>query len=96
MFSLFWKLFNSEIQFHFHFPRKLIKPYLHVRMVRVREAGPRLRVRVASRCHASEVAGLWTQGVSSSGTLHHRTSALKLGADHQLRQNLSQKVLKQQ
>ena len=65
--------------------------YLHVRMVRVREAGGRLCVRVAGRRHASQVAGLRTEGITSSGTLHHRTSALELGADHQLRQNMSQK-----
>ena len=71
--------------------------YLHVRVVRVGQARPGLWVRVAACCHASQVARLRTEGVTSSGTLHHRTSAaLKLGADHQLRQNMSQKVLKQQ
>ena len=65
MFSLFWKLFNSEMLFsvfqtiislqnnnmiQFYVNKVL---YLHVRMVRVGEAGPWLWVRVACRSHAS-------------------------------------------
>ena len=71
MFSLFWKLFNSEmlfsvfqtiislennnmIQFYVNKVRSRLRVlYLHVRMVRVGEAGPWLWVRVACRSHAS-------------------------------------------
>ena len=75
MFSLFWKLFNSEmlfsvfqtiislqnnniIQFYVNKVKSRLRwcvtvPYLHVRMVRVGEAGPGLWVRVACRSHAS-------------------------------------------
>ena len=35
--------------------------------------------------HAPQIAGFRGEGVPISGTLHHGTSAFKLGANHQLK-----------
>ena len=56
--------------------------YLHLWVVGVwwQACGFRMRIR-----HAPQIACFRGKGIPISGTLHHRTSAFKLGANHQLK-----------